>query len=121
MRSLGGFVRTIRIQSLMLLLVICAAGANAQYIVGTGNASFPGDIYHTGGKVGLGTTNPGDLLSIQGGALSFANPQNPYPYVGMDYDVSSDALRFRINLGATVLTNTAWSSGARMAMSGSGR
>lgn len=56
-----------------------------------------------GGNVGIGTTQPGDKLSIQGGALSFHNPSNPVPYVGLDYNSTTDALRIRGNIGATVL------------------
>jgi Chaperone of endosialidase len=55
------------------------------------------------GNVGIGTTQPGDKLSIQGGALSFHNPSNPVPYVGLDYDSKTDALRIRGNINATVL------------------
>ncbi|MBX3381751.1 MAG: tail fiber domain-containing protein [Phycisphaeraceae bacterium] len=58
-------------------------------------------------KVGIGTTTPGDSLSVLGGALSFASPANPVPYVGMDYDVATDSLRLRSNVGGTVLNSTA--------------
>lgn len=57
-------------------------------------------------KIGIGTTAPGDLLSILGGALSFANPNNPVPYVGMDYDINTDALRIRANTAGSELNNT---------------
>jgi hypothetical protein len=62
-----------------------------------------------GGNVGIGTSTPGDLLSVKGGALSFQHPSNPVPYMGMDYDSVSDALRLRANvlnisLNTTLLT-----------------
>jgi len=58
------------------------------------------------GRVGIGTTTPGDLLSLQDGALSFQNTNNPVPYVGMDYDHASDSLRLRANLFSTALNTT---------------
>jgi hypothetical protein len=57
-------------------------------------------------NVGIGTAGPGDKLTIQGGALSFNNPSNPVPYVGIDYDSSGDDLRFRANIGAAALNTT---------------
>jgi hypothetical protein len=54
-------------------------------------------------KVGIGTPNPGDKLSIQGGALSFHNSDNSIPYVGLDYDKTVDALRIRGNVGTRTL------------------
>ncbi|MFA6198731.1 MAG: hypothetical protein WC734_06320, partial [Patescibacteria group bacterium] len=60
----------------------------------------------TTGNVGIGTTGPGDKLSIQGGALSFQNPSNPVPYVGLDWDSTSDSLRFRSNNNSSALNQT---------------
>gem|GEM_PF-1176884 len=59
------------------------------------------------GNVGIGTTNAADRLTIMGGALSFANPTSTQPYVGLEYDAASDAMRFRTNVGSTVLNGTA--------------
>ena len=58
------------------------------------------------GNVGIGTATPGDLLSLKGGALSFANPADPVPYVGLDYDGTTDALRVRGNIGTANLNST---------------
>lgn len=66
---------------------------------------FVGRGYFSG-NVGIGTTTPADKLSILGGALSFASPSNPVPYVGMDYDAATDALRVRSNVGGIGLTTT---------------
>jgi hypothetical protein len=59
------------------------------------------------GFIGINTDNPGDRLSIRDGAMSFLNPTNPVPYVGFDYDAATDALRFRTNVGASILNRTA--------------
>ena len=58
---------------------------------------------HLVGNVGIGTAVPGDELSIKGGALSFHSVNNDVPYVGMDYDPASDALRIRGNIASTAL------------------
>ena len=43
-------------------------------------------------------------VSIRGGGtLSFLNPTNPVPYVGLDYNPTIDALRIRGNLSTTFL------------------
>lgn len=57
-------------------------------------------------SVGLGATAAVDLLSLQGGALSFNNPANPVPYVGVDFDQTTDGLRFRTNQGTAALNTT---------------
>lgn len=64
-------------------------------------------IENVSGNIGIGTTTPKDKLSILGGALSFASPANPVPFVGLDYDTTTDALRFRTNVGAASLNGTA--------------
>ncbi|MBD2094082.1 hypothetical protein H6F90_02800 [Trichocoleus sp. FACHB-591] len=53
-------------------------------------------------NVGIGTKFPKDKLSIQGGALSFAN-ENAVPQMGIDYDTATDTLRVRSNRDAQVL------------------
>jgi alpha-tubulin suppressor-like RCC1 family protein len=59
------------------------------------------------GNVGIGTNSPQDRLSIQGGALSFASPDNSQPYVGFDYDTGLDALRIRRNTNGQSLDTNA--------------
>jgi hypothetical protein len=63
-------------------------------------------ISNSSNNVGIGTTTPGDKLSIKGGAISFHNASNDVPYVGMDYDPSADAMRFRANISSTLLNTT---------------
>src|SRR5437588_12816310 len=53
-------------------------------------------ITQANSNVGIGTTSPNNLLEINGGAFSFYNP-GAWVAVGMDYDPSTDALRFRSN------------------------
>jgi hypothetical protein len=85
-------------------LLFASSSAFAQWTQPTPGT---GPIWYSSGTVGIGTSAAaGDKLTIQGGALSFNNPNNPYPYVGLDYDPTSDALRWRANLGSTSLTNT---------------
>ena len=77
-----------------------AIGANAT--VNISNAVVLGN----NANVGIGTSVPGDRLSIKGGAISFHNTSNDVPYVGLDYDASADAMRFRVNLASTLLNTT---------------
>lgn len=58
------------------------------------------------GNVGIGTTAPADKLSIRNGALSFTLPTSDVPYVGLDYDATTDALRLRGNISSTALNST---------------
>jgi archaellum component FlaF (FlaF/FlaG flagellin family) len=75
-------------------------------IVGTTNISS-GNLY-VDGNVGIGTTNPGNKLSVKDGAVSFQSSVQASwgEIVGMDYDSSSDTLRLRSNNGSTNLNQT---------------
>ena len=53
----------------------------------------------------IGTTAPNNMLELNGGAMSFYNPGN-WVAAGMDFDSTSDALRFRSNNGSTNLNRT---------------
>lgn len=68
--------------------------------------STKGIFIQSGGNVGIGTNNPQDKLTINGGALSFQNPNNPVPYCGLDYDPQNDNFRFLVNIGTNVLNTT---------------
>jgi hypothetical protein len=68
-----------------------------------GNPKF---LISGNGRVGIGTNNPQDKLTINGGALSFQNPDNPVPYCGLDYDPQNDNFRFLVNIGTNVLNTT---------------
>ena len=75
--------------------------------VSVGSSSTPpSNGLYVAGNVGIGTTIPGDKLSIKGGAISFHHTSNDVPYVGIDYDPASDAMRFRANLYSTLLNTT---------------
>jgi hypothetical protein len=62
------------------------------------------------GNVGIGTTSPGNLFSIQGsggttGTLAFHSSSNPVPYVGIGYHQTADGLAFYYNNGSTSLNS----------------
>ena len=78
------------------------AGASGVY--SQNNANFFWD--NTNSRLGLGTIVPGTKRAIKGGALSFHDNTNNVPYVGMDYDATSDALRLLANVGSSSLNNT---------------
>ena len=69
-----------------------------------GNSSAPITVSSTG-NVGIGNTNPNNLLELSGGAFDFYNPGN-WVAVGMDYDPTTDALRLRSNNASSNLNQT---------------
>ena len=73
--------------------------------IGDSATYYPFSLNPLGGNVGIGTTSPNNLLELSGGALDFYNPGN-WVAVGMDYDPTTDALRFRSNNSSTNLNQT---------------
>ena len=103
-------------QTFVVRPTLDAVAETAASVAWTGITDVPANVSlspwaaATGGitysaKVGIGTSTPGDSLSIVGGALSFASAGNP-PLAGMDYDPVTDSLRLRTNIGTEVLNTT---------------
>lgn len=77
-----------------------------QPVVFTGSSINIGSLYVSGGNIGIGCTNPGNILSIEGvggttGALSFHNSSLSVPYVGLGYNETADGLAFYYNNGTS--------------------
>jgi hypothetical protein len=75
------------------------------------NSNTVGNLFTTGGNIGIGTSSPVNILSIKGtggttATLSFYNSGNPVPYVGLGYDQTSDGLAFYYNAASPVLNST---------------
>ena len=88
--------------------------ANSTFNILTRNSGSTGTmgsrIFIDGsGNIGIGTTSPGNLLTIQGsgttGTLSFHNATNPVPYVGIGYHQTADGLAFYYNNASSSLNS----------------
>ena len=91
-----------------------AISSSGQYAYATDGTAFlytsvvPSYIL---GNVGIGATNPINLLSLQGTggqtcAIAFNSSVNPVPYVGIGYDQTYDSLSFYTNTAFNYLSVT---------------
>lgn len=81
-------------------------GTSYQNFVDLASAQNIGGSKTFTGNVGIDTTaNPNNPLTLYG-PLTFTATSGGVPYVGMDYDPTTDALRLRANVGYTYLNNT---------------